>query len=425
MKLKISPSARVGGRVTAPGSKSHTIRGLIIALLADGESTILNPLDSSDTRSCLEACRAFGATIIERHNSWVVIGTRGRPTTPENVIDVGNSGTTLYLLSGIAALQEGWAVFTGDDQIRSRPAGPLLASLADLGARVISARGNDAAPYLVGGPLLGGETEIECPTSQYLSSLLLAAPAAAGDTVITVPLLNEQPYAEMTLSWLDNQGIEYSNDGFRRFTIPGGQRYRGFSRPIPGDFSSATFFFCAAALNGATITVDGLDFEDSQGDKAVVDMLEKLGCAVEKTSESVVIRGRPMRGCELDLNATPDALPALAVTACFAEGTTRLVNVPQARLKETDRITVMCEELTKMGARVEEMPDGLIVHGRNRGERPPLRGAEVDGRSDHRVVMALAIGALAAEGETHIDTVEAVDVTVPGFFDLLSTISKE
>jgi 3-phosphoshikimate 1-carboxyvinyltransferase len=411
--------------VTAPGSKSHTIRGLIIALLADGESTIINPLDSSDTRSCLEACRAFGAEIIERPNSWVVTGTGGKPKTPENVVDVGNSGTSLYLLSGIAALQDGWTVFTGDDQIRSRPAGPLLSSIADLGARVISTRGNGAAPYLVGGPLSGGKTEIECPTSQYLSSLLLAAPAAMGNTEIAVPLLNEQPYAEMTLSWLDNQGIKYANDGFRHFAIPGGQRYRSFSRPIPGDFSSATFFLCAAAVNGATIRVDGLDFEDSQGDKAVVDMLEKLGCAVERTSESVVIRGKPLRGCELDLNATPDALPALAVTACFAEGTTRLVNVPQARLKETDRITVMREELTKMGARVEEMPDGLIIHGRTRGEKPPLKGAEVDGRSDHRVVMALAIGALAAEGDTSIDTVEAVDVTVPGFFNLLHSISKE
>jgi 3-phosphoshikimate 1-carboxyvinyltransferase len=340
------------------------------------------------------------------------------------VIDVGNSGTSLYLLSGIAALQPNYVVFTGDSQIRSRPAAPLLDSLNDLGARTLSSRGNGAAPYLVGGPLSGGKTEIACPTSQYLSSLLLAAPLATGDTEIVITLLNEQPYAEMTLSWLDNQGIEYVNEDFERFAIPGGQRYRSFSRPIPGDFSSATFFFCAAAVTGATVRIDGLDFDDSQGDKAVVDILERLGCAVERSSEYSIIRGRPMKGCEIDLNATPDALPALAVTAAFAEGTTKLVNVPQARLKETDRITVMREELTKMGASVEELPDGLIIHGRPRSEKPPLKGAAVDGRGDHRVVMALAVGALAAEGATEIDTVESVDVTVPGFFDLLESITE-
>ena len=167
----------------------------------------------------------------------------------------------------------------------------------------------------------------------------------------------------------------------------------------------------------------GLDFSDAQGDKAVVDMLEQFGCRSEKRDNGVTIHGGDLTGCDIDLNATPDALPALAITACFANGPTRLLNVPQARLKETDRITVMCEELTKMGARVEELSDGLMVHGRPAENEPPLTGARVDGRGDHRVVMALSIGALGAVGETTITGAEAANVTFPEFFTLLESIT--
>ena len=414
--------ATVEGQISIPGSKSHTIRALIIATMAEGESIILNPLDSSDTRACLQACKAIGAEIHEQPGKWTVHGVNGPPKTPEDVIDVGNSGTTLYLLTGIAALQSRWTVFTGDDQIRSRPAGPLLESITDLGGRAISTRDNGYAPYLIGGPLAGGITEIECPTSQYLSSLLLAAPLAEGDSEIRIPLLHEKPYVEMTLRWLDDQGIRYENNNYATIRVPGGQRYRSFSRAIPGDFSSATFFLCAAAVCSGTITVEGLDFDDPQGDKAVVDQLRAFGCAVETGSDRVIVHGGRLSGCELDLNATPDSLPALAATACFAEGTTRLVNVPQARLKETDRITVMREELSKMGARIEELPDGLVIHGNGAAG---LSGANVDGRSDHRVVMALAIAGSASTGKTVIDGAEAVDVTFPNFFKLLDTVSKK
>ncbi|MBN1685453.1 MAG: 3-phosphoshikimate 1-carboxyvinyltransferase [Spirochaetales bacterium] len=423
MDMTIRP-ARATGSVRIPGSKSHTIRALVIATLAGGESTILDPLDSSDTQACVDACRAFGAEITEHPGKWTVTGTAGKPMTPENVIDVRNSGTTLYLLAGIAALQEHWVIFTGDGQIRSRPAGPLLQSLKDLGARVLSTKSDGRAPFLVGGTLAGGKTIISCPTSQYLSGLLLAAPLASGDTEIEITLLNEKPYVEMTLSWLDNQHIKYENDNFKRIFVRGGQKYVPFSRSIPGDFSSATFFLCAAAVCGTSLTVEGLDFNDPQGDKAVVGMLEALGCRIEREDGGVTVHGGNLAGCDLDLNATPDALPALAVTACFAEGTTRLLNVPQARLKETDRITVMREELSRMGADIEELPDGLVIHGRRKDGKPRLAGTRVNGRGDHRVVMALAIAALGAAGETQIEGAEAVNVTFPEFFRLLDSVTK-
>jgi len=411
--------SKLEGEVLIPASKSHTIRALLIASLADGRSSILNPLDSADARSCVEACRLFGAEVAESSRGGErvleVTGTGGTPGIPDVPVDVGNSGTTLYLAASVAALADRPITFTGDAQIRSRPAGNLLASLADLGAEVSSERGDGKAPFTVRGPWKGGRTSIECPPSQYLSSLLISAPLAkAPETVIEVPLLHERPYVEMTLRWLEERGILLEREGLERFRIPGGQRYRAFEKRVPGDFSSATFFLCAAAVTGSELTLLGLDMADSQGDKAVVGILESLGCSVRAGDSGIRIAGGRLRGRDIDMNAIPDALPALAAAACYAEGTTRLLNVPQARLKETDRIAVMAAELAKLGADVRELPDGLEVRG-----GASLKGCLADGHGAHRVVMALAVAGLGAAGETRIETAEAAGVTFPGFFDLL------
>jgi 3-phosphoshikimate 1-carboxyvinyltransferase len=409
--------SEIGGSVAMPGSKSHTIRAVTIATLAEGTSRIERPLDSLDTQAAVTAARALGAGIEVAEDEWVVSGTGGELQTPEDVVCVGNSGTTLYFCLGMAALGDGWTILTGDAQTRSRPAGPLLAALRSLGAEAFSTRGTGCAPIAVRGRLRGGSAEIECPTSQYLSSLLLSCPLADGDTELAVPLLNERPYVEMTLAWLKRRGVEYEHDdGMEHLRIPGGQRYAAFREAIAADFSSATFFLCAAAVTGAELTLQGLDMEDTQGDKAVVGMLERMGCKVATGPDWVRIRGGDLRAAELDLNATPDALPALAATACFARGETRLVNVPQARLKETDRIAVMREALSAMGGDVEELPNGLIVR------QSRLRGAAVSGHGDHRVVMALAVAGLAAEGRTEIDTAESVQVTFPSFVELMESV---
>ena len=418
MEITVRPSS-LKGTIRIPGSKSHTIRGLLFATLASGRSVLSSPLYSSDTNSCIECCRLLGASIEVSPERIVVEGTGGKLETPENVLDVGNSGTTLYLSAGVAALSDAWSVFTGDDQIRRRSAQSLLSSLKDLGADAISTRQNGCTPLMIRGPLKGGSTEISCPTSQYLSGLLLATPFAQGDTEINVTLLNEQPYVEITLSWLDSLGIAYRHDDFRRFYISGGQTISPFDRSIPADFSSATFFLCAAAITKSEITLVGLDMEDSQGDKAVVDILQEMGCSVAFHEHGLTIRGDSLKGGEFDLNSIPDALPALSVVACFAEDETRLVNVPQARLKETDRISVMTEELRNLGAAVDELPDGMIIKGKSGGN---LEGTRVNGRYDHRVVMALAIAGLAARGQTSIETAESVQVTFPEFFDLLDSL---
>ena len=418
MKLLVSKSS-LKGTVTIPASKSHTIRAVAIASLADGHSVIANPLASSDTTSAVDCYRALGARIDCAHPSeWTVDGTAGEITTPKTPINVGNSGTTLRIAMSSAALagSDNPITMTGDDQIQARPVGPLLTALADLGAKTRSINANGKPPVTIAGTFVGGKTSIKCITSQYLSSLLLAAPLAKNDTEITVTLLNEPDYVQMTLDWLDKQDIVYENHRMQKFTIPGGQKYKPFDLPIPADFSSATFFLCAAAICQADITLTGLDFADSQPDKAAVEYLKTMGADISIDATSVRIKSSPLTGTEIDMNRTPDALPAMAVTAAFAQGETRLVNVPQARNKETDRITCMTQELKKMGADVEELPEGLIIR------QSKLKPAILDGRSDHRIVMALSLAAMATQGQTTIDTAEAMNVTFPDYVKLMTAI---
>lgn len=401
--------SRTRGTVRIPGSKSHTVRALFIASLAEGRSVISHPLLSKDAFSAVEACKAFGARIENTGDGFVIDGTGGKPAVPENVVDVGNSGTTLRFAMMTAGLTDGWTVFTGDSQIRRRPLGPLIRAMNQLGGHVFSTRGNDMAPVAVGGRLKGGSTELDAFTSQYLSSILITAPLLDSDTEIIITRLNEKPYVEMTMWWLDGQGIEYSNEDFRRIKIKGGQRYRAFCTEIPGDFSSATFFMVLAAVSGEEFVLKNLDMTDPQGDKMVLRYLADMGAEVSCRENGIAIKGKELKGIEIDMNATPDALPAMAVAGCFARGETRLVNVPQARVKETDRIRVMCTELAKMGADIEELPDGLVIR------ESKLRGCRVNGHGDHRIVMALTIAGLNVEGETCIETAEAVDVTFPEF----------
>jgi 3-phosphoshikimate 1-carboxyvinyltransferase len=407
------------GEVQVPGSKSHTIRAVAIASLAEGQSRIEKPLESTDAEAAVRAYRALGARIDTESDVWAISGTGGALRAPGNVIDVANSGTTLRIAMGSCALlRNGTAVLTGDDQIRRRPCKPLAESLTDLGARTWSAPGNGCAPFVVQGRLSGGTTQIEAVTSQYVTSLLLSTPLADGDAIIRVPVLNERPYVDMTLDWLQRQGIAFEQSGgdgaALEFRVPGGQRYRPVNGPIPGDWSSATFFIAAGALAGNEIVLRGLEITDTQGDRAVLDYVRQMGAEVVVENDGVRVKAGDLVGAELDLNATPDALPALAVLGCFARGTTRLVNVPQARLKETDRIAVMRCELERLGANVQELPDGLVV------EESRLSSAEVDGHGDHRVVMALAVAGTRIPGTTTIRGYEAVTVTYPGFVEALA-----
>jgi 3-phosphoshikimate 1-carboxyvinyltransferase len=419
MKLTVQKS-KLNGSVAIPASKSHTIRAVAIASLAKGKTTIASPLISSDTLSATSCYRALGADIDTNDPAkWQITGNGGDIQAPGSPIDVANSGTTLRIAAASAALtdEKTHITLTGDEQIQTRPIGPLLRSLTDLGATAIADCANDKAPITVSGKLTGGKTTIECITSQYLSSLLLAAPLAEKDTDITVTMLNEPDYVQMTLDWLDKQAIEYKNDNMRHFTIKGRQKYRPFDTTICADFSSATFFLCAGAILDADITITGLDFTDSQPDKYVANYLKAMGADIKIGPDSTIIKKSSLNGTEIDLNRTPDALPAIAVTAAFATGPTKLYNVAQARNKETDRIACMAAELKKIGTGVEEFPDGLIIH-----PEKTLKAADFNGYADHRIVMALSIAAMALDGISTIDTAEAINVTFPNYVELMKSV---
>ncbi|MDR3131192.1 MAG: 3-phosphoshikimate 1-carboxyvinyltransferase [Treponema sp.] len=454
MRILIKPH-RFSETVRVPASKSHTIRRLLLAALGEGVSEIRYPLDSLDARSCVAVCRGLGADITElraedplcpnpadeegkRLVAWTVRGVGGAGLRANGgPLDVGNSGTTLFLVLAAAALGREDVVFTGDAQIARRGAGPLLEALRGLGITVSSGPGG-CVPITVRGPWRGGRVSLPCPTSQYLSALLLAAPLAPAGTVteIDVPLLNEKPYIDLTLSYLKAQGIPWEGAAdYSYFRIPGGASYKPVNGPVIGDFSSAAFPGCAAAIGGFAIggsailgestalgestTLLGLDPHDCQGDKAVFDMLAHMGCDVawDRLDGEWRLRvscGGGLRGGRFDLNDTPDLLPVAAVLGAYAEGETALVNVAHARIKETDRIAVMAGELGKLGAAITERPDGLVIRGGG------LRGGAVDGHGDHRVVMALAVAALGASGPVEIAGAESAAVTYPGFPELMA-----
>ena len=415
----IAGKSRLKGTVVIPGSKSHTIRAVAIASLAKGASAIERPLVSGDTLSAVSCYRLLGAKIDTSNNDcWKVTGIAGQVLAPKEIIDVGNSGTTLRIAMGSAAIAPAGQTthFTGDEQIQTRPIGPLIDSLNELGAKCVATKNNGKAPATITGRLIGGKTSIAAFSSQYLTSLLLCTPLAEKDTEINVTLLNEPGYVQMTLDWLEKQSIKYENNNLRHFKIRGGQQYKSFDSPVPADFSSATFFLCAAALVGDNVTLKGLDFSDSQPDKAVVEYLKAMGADISIGNDSLTVRQSQLKGIEIDMNATPDALPAMAVVGAFAEGQTRLVNVPQARAKETDRIKCMAEELKKLGVDTEELPDGLIIN--NSKPKP----AVLDGRGDHRIVMALSIAAMAMKSQCTIGTAEAMSVTFPQYAKLMQNL---
>ncbi len=415
--LKVEPTERLQGRIAIPASKSHTIRAVLIAALADGTSVLHRPLFSDDTLAVLGACRVLGARISEFDDRLEITGFGNAPVRPARTLDMLNSGTSTNLTLGVLAALGVPADVTGDASLQSRPVQALTDALQQLGCSISFLRQNSRPPLSISGRMQGGSVVLDASkSSQYVSSLLIACPLAPHDTEIIVENPSELPYIDMTCMWLDEQKIRYAHDGYTRFTVPGNQRYCSFEKTIPADWSSAAFPLCAAALTESDVMLTGIDMHDVQGDKAIVEYLRRMGANIVKTPEGLRVQGRSLTGCTLDINATPDALPALAVMGCFAEGQTTLANVAQARVKETDRIAVMSAELGKMGARIAELPDGLVINC------AALTGSQVNGHHDHRIVMALAIAGLRATGTTTISTAEAVAVTYPSFVESMQQL---
>jgi 3-phosphoshikimate 1-carboxyvinyltransferase len=311
----------------------------------------------------------------------------------------------------LAACCDGYSVLSGDHSIRHiRPCQPVIDAINALGGWAVSTKNDGHAPVLVRGKLKGGRIEMDGADSQPVSAMLIAAALGDSPTELIVRNPGEKPWVGVTLAWLDRCGVQYTNHDYERYEIAGRSSWKGFDVTIPLDWSAALYPIVAGlVVPDSEVRIPGMDFGDSQGDKGVIEILRKMGADIEITDRGVIARTSQLTGCEIDCNDFIDQFMLLAVVGALAEGETVLTNAEICRHKECDRITEMHKALTAMGADVEERPDGLVIR------KSDLHGAKLDSREDHRMVMTLAVAALAASGQTVISDVECVKKTFPGF----------
>ncbi|MCR5289518.1 MAG: 3-phosphoshikimate 1-carboxyvinyltransferase [Treponema sp.] len=417
----ISKRSTLLGEIQIPGSKSQTIRAVLLATLAKGTSIIHNPLPSSDGLSAYAAATLLGATIMAENNTWRVVGTGGQLKAPSDVINTANSGTTTSFVTGICSLIDGYAVVTGDEQIRSRPVRAHVDALCQLGAKGFLTRpDSDCPPLVMGGRIHGGECYVPGSNSQHVSGILVpAALIAKGETVtIHVADPKETSYVQLTIDWMKKFGVtaEVSAD-HKTYTVKGGQHYKACECFVSGDWSGVAFPLVAAVCTKSAVVIKGVDFSDPQGDKRVVAILQEMGAHIDcdETHGCLHVHGGyPLHGITIDMADIPDALPALAVAACYASGTTTFTTIAHIRQKESDRVAVMTEELQKCGATVSFTEEKMTIVGGK-----ALHGSVIDCHKDHRIAMAMTVCGMYADGEMYIDNAECANVSFPDFYDLL------
>jgi 3-phosphoshikimate 1-carboxyvinyltransferase len=407
--------------VRVPGSKSITNRALPIAALARGQSRLLGALASDDTAAMCEGLRALGAHIEIGTEEWIVDGTGGRLGVPTAPLDARASGTTARFLTALATLSPGPVELDGAPRMRERPIEELAQALRDLGADV-EALGTGGCPpvRVAGGGLPGGTALVDASrSSQFVTALLLAAPCAQRDVVLTLKdaVLVSRPYVELTLEVMGSFGADAGWVGPDTLRVKAGRPYAARTYRIEPDASAAAYAFAAAAIAGGRVRVEGIPGDSIQADLQLLDVLERMGCRVIRAPDHAEVIGseKPLRGVDVDMNAMPDAVLALAVVAIFAEGPTRIRNVANLRLKETDRLAALETELRKLGANATAAEDELVV------EPAPLRGAAIETYDDHRMAMAFALAGLRVPGVSILDP-ECVRKTWPDYFAALERL---
>ncbi len=419
MDLLVGKSPNLHGSVRIPPNKSHSFRALIMAALAEGTSRIIAPMVSHDWMLGTEALEMMGASIEPRADkTWEVVGTSGKLKTPDDVINCGNSGIILRFFTALAACCEGYSILSGDHSLRHiRLCQPLIDALNSLGAWAVSSKGDGHAPVIVRGMLKGGHAEIDGMDSQPVSALLIASALADAPTELIVKRPGEKPWVGVTLHWMDRVGVEYSNDNYEHYRIRGKGGWGCFDARIPLDWSAAAYPIAAAVLTeDSEIRLPGMDFNDVQGDKAIVTVLQEMGADIEIKENEVIARSSKLTGREIDCNDFIDQFMLLAVIATAAEGETVLTNAEVCRYKECDRIAEMAKALKAMGADVEERPDGLVIR------QSELRGTRLDSRADHRMVMTLSVAGLIAGGQTVVSNIECVKKTFPDYVSQMQSV---
>ncbi|MDP6248173.1 MAG: 3-phosphoshikimate 1-carboxyvinyltransferase [SAR324 cluster bacterium] len=422
--LILAPIKRISGRVDLPGSKSLSNRVLLLSMLAEGTTQIQNLLDSDDVRYMIGALEKLGITLQETRekNEISVEGCSGGIPNSDLELMLGNAGTAMRPLTAALTLGQGRYVLDGVPRMRERPIVDLVEGLQQLGAKVRLLNGPPGPPVeILAQGLPGGTARIKgSVSSQFLSAILMAAPGAEKDVTLEIDdTLVSMPYVEMTLALMERFGVHVENRDFQEFHIPGKQTYHS-----PGDFfvegdaSSASYFLAGAAITGGTVTVHGCGTESLQGDSKFAEVLEQMGAETQWQPHSVTVRGNTLKGVDLDMNRMPDAAMTLAVAALFAEGTTKIRNVYNWRLKETERMKAVTTELRKLGAEVEEGDDYLIID-------PPdqIQSTEIETYDDHRMAMAFSLAACGAESVTILDP-GCVSKTFPDYFEVLKSVSE-
>lgn len=423
----VREAARLRGELRVPGDKSISHRALILNAIAEGEAAVSNLGPGADCQSTLRCLRSMGVYVGRLEDGTVRVkgaGLRGL-SEPEDVMDAGNSGTTMRLLAGLLAGQTFVSILTGDQSLRARPMKRVIEPLRRMGGRLWARQGDSLPPVAIqGSPLTGIDYTLPVASAQLKSAILIAGLYANGTTIVR----EAHASRDHTERMLRAQGAELeAGDGV--IALRPGRALRAIDIDVPGDISSAAFWLVAAAVHpDAEVVVRGVGI--NPGRTGVLEALRRMGADLEVIERSerggepvadLVSRSSTLRGIEIGGDLVPrllDEIPVLAVAAALATGETRITGASELRVKETDRLSAVASELSKVGARVDELPDGLVIHGGSR-----LRGAATRSYGDHRMAMSMAVAGLVGSGEMVIDGAEAADVSYPAFWYDLDVIS--
>ena len=424
--LDLAPIRNAAGTVRLPGSKSISNRVLLLAALASGETRLHELLDSDDTRVMQDALRALGIAVTQDGGATVVTGAgRAFPVKAAELF-LGNAGTAFRPLTAALALSGGDYRLSGVARMHERPIGDLVDALRGLGARIDYLGEAGYPPLHIKPAAINANARVSVRgdvSSQFLTALLMALPLTGRQTTITVEgELISKPYVEITLNMMRRFGVEVGRDGWAAFTVPAGARYTSTGELwVEGDASSASYFLAAGAIGGGPVRVEGVGRGSIQGDVRFADALEQMGARIAMGENWIEASAPPvgkLRAIDADFNHIPDAAMTIAVAALFADGPCTLRNIGSWRVKETDRIAAMANELRKLGAAVEEGRDWLRV-------TPPaaLRPAAIDTYDDHRMAMCFSLAALGGV-KVRINDPQCVNKTFPEYFEVLSQIAR-
>jgi 3-phosphoshikimate 1-carboxyvinyltransferase len=430
--LDLGPFSRASGTVRLPGSKSISNRVLLLAALAEGETTITNLLDSDDTRVMLDALEKLGVRLKRDGDTCVVTGTRGAFTARQADLFLGNAGTAVRPLTAALAVNGGDYRIHGVPRMHERPIGDLVDGLRQIGAKIDYEENEGYPPLRIRPAQIAADAPIRVRgdvSSQFLTSLLMTLPLLRTESGVTTVQVDgeliSKPYIEITIKLMARFGIKVERHDWHQFVVPAGQRYQSPGTiMVEGDASSASYFLAAGALGGGPLKVEGVGRASIQGDVGFADALIKMGANLQMGDDWIEVRGvgndhGKLDPIDMDFNLIPDAAMTIAVAALFADGTTTLRNIASWRVKETDRIAAMATELRKVGAKVQEGEDFLVV-------TPPeklIPNASIDTYDDHRMAMCFSLVSLGGV-PVRINDPKCVGKTFPDYFERFIALAQ-